>query len=180
MLQRMSLSLSSNKKNDGATQANSLKEVAEPPASASIQSSKSATPASTPGAFLEMGDVNVQFPENLLWKRRSLKLDAGGFLLLVPAQSGLITEKSAGLKKYHLSEFRQAAIPDMDAQEMPNSVVMNFARGSGLQFACEDRAGQSWLLQSMSTRDPNGDDKAFTNSFLGLQEAHQKWGASSV
>lgn len=98
--------------------------------------------------MVEMGDVNVQFPDNLLWKRRAMRLDSQGFLILTQSQAGKSTDKAAGVKKYHLSDFRTPAIPDMEAEELPNSVVLDFVDGSGLQFACEDRGGQVWVLQS--------------------------------
>ncbi|KAI9870008.1 MAG: hypothetical protein M1823_008878, partial [Watsoniomyces obsoletus] len=36
----------------------------------------------TPAIVADVGDVNVQFPDNLLWKRRNMRLDAQGFLML--------------------------------------------------------------------------------------------------
>src|SRR5205823_11071169 len=42
-----------------------------------------------PTIIAYMGDVNVQFPDNLLWKRRTMCLDSQGFLTLgPPAGSG--------------------------------------------------------------------------------------------
>ncbi|TDZ19031.1 hypothetical protein Cob_v008283 [Colletotrichum orbiculare MAFF 240422] len=97
-----------------------------------------------------MGDVNVQFPDNLLWKRRSLSLDSRGFIILnMVAGSAAAKDKataSAGVKRYHLSDFRAPYIPDVELQELPNSVVLDFVEGSGLQIACEDRAGQMSVL----------------------------------
>ncbi|KAK2015614.1 hypothetical protein LZ32DRAFT_671426 [Colletotrichum eremochloae] len=98
-----------------------------------------------------MGDVNVQFPDNLLWKRRSMCLDSQGFLILSTVAS-LTAPKNkqpsgAGVKRYHLSDFRMPYIPDMEIQELPNSICLDFVEGSGLQVACEDRAGQMNVLQ---------------------------------
>lgn len=107
-----------------------------------------------------MGDVNVQFPDNLLWKRRAMCLDSQGFLILSTVQgvtatttaaSVAGTEKQAGaIKRYHLSDFRQPYTPEMEVQELPNSVCLDFVDGSGLQIACEDRAGQLSVLHSKS------------------------------
>ncbi|PKS13327.1 hypothetical protein jhhlp_000098 [Lomentospora prolificans] len=98
-----------------------------------------------------MGDVNVQFPDNLLWKRRSLCLDSQGFLILSTAAATAAPmdkqPSGAGVKRYHLSEFRMPYPPEMEVQELPNSVVLDFVDGSGLQVACEDRAGQMHVLQ---------------------------------
>ncbi|KAK7416824.1 hypothetical protein QQZ08_011875 [Neonectria magnoliae] len=117
-------------------------------------------PATTgsPSIASFMGDVNVQFPDNLLWKRRNLCLDTQGYLVLsaLPGQSGRAAQ---GTKRYHMSEFRQPYVPDVEIQELPNSVVLDFIDGSGLQVACEDRAGQTSVLHT-------------------LQDAHRKYATS--
>lgn len=94
-----------------------------------------------------MGDVNVQFPENLLWKRRSMSLDPNGFLHLTPAQ-GAVSARERQSKKFHMSEFKSPYAPEIEVQELPNSVCLDFLTGSGLQFAFQDRAGQLNGLQS--------------------------------
>ncbi|KZL72586.1 GPI-anchored cell surface glycoprotein [Colletotrichum tofieldiae] len=100
-----------------------------------------------------MGDVNVQFPDNLLWKRRSMCLDSQGFLILsTVAASTAVKDKQptgAGVKRYHLSDLRMPYIPDMEIQELPNSICLDFVEGSGLQVACEDRAGQMNVLHTL-------------------------------
>ncbi|KAI0543262.1 hypothetical protein GGR58DRAFT_509968 [Xylaria digitata] len=97
-----------------------------------------------------MGDVNVQFPDNLLWKRRSMCLDAQGFLFLSTVQGGAKKGKeTTGTKRFHLGDFRRPYIPDVEVQELPNSVVLDFLEGSSLQIACGDRAGQQNVLRSM-------------------------------
>ncbi|KAG5972409.1 hypothetical protein E4U55_000830 [Claviceps digitariae] len=102
----------------------------------------------TPTIVSYMGDVNVQFPDNLLWKRRNMSLDSQGFLILsaLPVQSG---RSAQGTKRYHLGDFRTPYIPDVEVQELPNSVVLDFIEGSGLQVACEDRAEQLRVLQTL-------------------------------
>jgi hypothetical protein len=105
----------------------------------------------TPAIVSDMGDVNVQFPDNLLWKRRHMRLDAQGFLTLsAPPGAAGGRALTQGTKRYHLSEFRQPYVPDVEVQELPNSVVLDFIEGSGVQVACEDRAGQVHVLQSES------------------------------
>ncbi|WYZ39800.1 hypothetical protein EsH8_IV_000141 [Colletotrichum jinshuiense] len=97
-----------------------------------------------------MGDVNVQFPDNLLWKRRSMFLDSQGFLILSTVAASAITKNKqptgAGVKRYHLSDVRMPYIPDIEIQELPNSICLDFVEGSGLQIACEDRVGQMNVL----------------------------------
>lgn len=100
-----------------------------------------------------MGDVNVQFPDNLLWKRRTMCLDSAGYLVLSALQGHAPAAKDrvVGTKRYHMSDFRLPYIPDVEVQELPNSVVLDFVDGSGLQIACEDRAGQMSTLHSKLT-----------------------------
>lgn len=103
-----------------------------------------------------MGDVNVQFPDNLLWKRRSICLDNQGFLILSSVQgTAMLPSAAAGkdrhgalIKRYHMSDFKPPYAPDVELQELPNSVVLDIVNGSGLQIACEDRAGQMSILRS--------------------------------
>ena len=43
------------------------------------------------------------------------------------------------MKRFHLSEFRKPCTPDLDRQELPHSVLLDFADGeTTLQAACED------------------------------------------
>ncbi|KAK0674320.1 hypothetical protein QBC41DRAFT_53183 [Cercophora samala] len=122
-------------------------------ASRATTATPSASPAQ-PSIVAFMGDVNVQFPDNLLWKRRSICLDSQGFLIL-SAVSGTAMmptkNKAAGLlKRYHITDFKPPYTPDVELQELPNSVVLDFVEGSGLQVACEDRAGQMNILHILT------------------------------
>lgn len=139
MLHRISSSVSASKKSITHAISPTVREEGEPP------SSPAKFPEGEASTVLEMGDVNVQFPDNLLWKRRAMHLDSHGYLILTQSQTG--TDRNAGAKKYHLQEFTRPAIPDIDMEEMPNSVVLSFVKGSGLQFACADRQGQMWVLK---------------------------------
>jgi hypothetical protein len=122
-------------------------------ASQAPRSRGAASLAQEPSIVEFMGDVNVQFPDNLLWKRRSLSLDSQGFLLLSAVQGAGVGGATApsGVKRYHLSEFRAPYTPEIEVQELPNSVCLDFVEGSGLQIACEDRAGQMNVLKSKYT-----------------------------
>lgn len=77
-----------------------------------------------------------------------MSLDSQGFLILsaLPAQNG---RPAQGTKRYHLSEFRPPYIPDVEVQELPNSVVLDFIEGTGIQVACEDRTGQLRVLETL-------------------------------
>ncbi|CAG8950222.1 hypothetical protein HYFRA_00008460 [Hymenoscyphus fraxineus] len=148
MLRRMSSSLSSSRKALAAAVSPTVREDPEP---AFFGKDQPKSP-STPG--VNIGDVNVQFPDSLLWKRRSVLLDSNGFLVLSPAltASGSGKSKAVGAtRKFHLSEFRRPVIPDIEMQELPNSVLLDFIEGSGLQIACEDRAGQGQILEVLQS-----------------------------
>ena len=130
-----------------------------------------------------MGDVNVQFPDNLLWKRRTICLDSQGFLILSAVQGGSATvplsvqgkdrhHQAGAVKRYHMCDFKPPYTPEMEVQELPNSVVLDFVDGSGLQIACEDRAGQMNVLHGKRRLGLKCLQGLLTVSTV-LQEAHQ-------
>ncbi|ODM18025.1 hypothetical protein SI65_06813 [Aspergillus cristatus] len=96
---------------------------------------------------IDIGEVNVQFPDTLLWKRRFVRIDDKGYLVLTPANVDSTGRNMT--KKYHLTEFRTPCLPDEDCQELPNSIVLDFLDGSTLQCACESRQGQAFVLQTL-------------------------------
>lgn len=149
MLRRMSSSLSSGRKALAHAVSPTLREDPEP-AFGNAPPDPLSEPQTPPTPNVNIGDVNVQFPDSLLWKRRSMLLDSHGFLILSPAlaASGSGKNKAVGAtRRFHLSEFRPPVIPDIEMQELPNSVLLDFFEGSGLQIACEDRAGQGRVLE---------------------------------
>ncbi|KAH7552047.1 hypothetical protein BM1_08909 [Bipolaris maydis] len=101
---------------------------------------------------MHVGDLNVQFPDTLLWKRRWVEIDSMGNLVLSPSKHN---EKGI-VKRFHLSDFRAPYPPDQDRQELPNSVVLDFVDGRTLQCACETHTAQAQVLQI-------------------LREAHDAW-----
>ncbi|KAL6850649.1 hypothetical protein ACO1O0_007773 [Amphichorda felina] len=111
--------------------------------SASTPTAAPADNASSPSVVAHLGDVNVQFPDTLLWKRRNMSLDSQGFVVLSATQQ----QRAMGVKRYHLGDFRTPYVPDVEVQELPNSVVLDLVEGSAVQVACEDRAGQMNVLQ---------------------------------
>ena len=80
-------------------------------------------------------------------------LDSQGYLIISPALTahgnGRDKASTGATRRFHLSEFRTPTIPDVEMQELPNSVVLDFVEGGGLQIACEDRSGQGHVLHSM-------------------------------
>lgn len=95
---------------------------------------------------IDIGDLNVQFPDTLLWKRRWVEIDAQGFIVLRPLEMGA-GGKPGMVKKYHLSEFKEPFLPDMERQEMPWSVVCDFKDGRCLQFGTQSGGGQVGLVR---------------------------------
>ena len=95
---------------------------------------------------IEIGEVNVQFPETLLWKRRVMRIDENGYVVLTPGTNDATARNMT--KRYHLTEFRTPCLPDEDMQELPNSILLDFLDGNTLQCACESRQGQASALQS--------------------------------
>jgi hypothetical protein len=158
-MRRLSNSLGSNRKN--ITPSISPTVAEEDDTELAAQNARHATPprsnSGQPSITSYLGDVNVQFPDTLLWKRRTMCMDSQGFLILSTVQGmtaampGKENKHQVGaVKRYHLSDFRTPYIPEMEVQELPNSVVLDFVDGSGLQIACEDRAGQLNTLHSKS------------------------------
>ncbi|KAI2639811.1 hypothetical protein GGS26DRAFT_285717 [Hypomontagnella submonticulosa] len=147
-IRRLSNSLTGNRKNASPHISPTVaEEDADQLAAASMTD---VSLSSQPAVVAYMGDVNVQFPDNLLWKRRSMCLDAQGFLFLSAIQGVAMNGKDkTGIKRYHLSDFRTPYIPDVEVQELPNSVVLDLVEGSCLQIACEDRAGQLNVLHTL-------------------------------
>ena len=126
-----------------------LAEEDEPLSLSAHLNPRPATTTGTPQIVAYMGDVNVQFPDTLLWKRRNMGLDSQGFLILSALPGTAQTSKMGqNTKRYHMSQFRSPYTPDVEVQELPNSVVLDLIEGSGVQLACEDRAGQMRVLSS--------------------------------
>ncbi|OQE44928.1 hypothetical protein PENCOP_c002G08309 [Penicillium coprophilum] len=96
---------------------------------------------------IDIGEVNVQFPETLLWKRRVMRIDEEGYVVLTPGTNDATTRSMT--KRYHLTEFRTPCLPDEDMQELPNSILLDFLDGNTLQCACESRQGQASALQTL-------------------------------
>ena len=113
-----------------------------------------ASPAeSEPGDSLlhvvDIGDVNVQFPDTLLWKRRFMRIDDKGYLILTPSAVEKNTRNVS--RRFHLSDIRKPTLPDMDREEMKWSILLDFIDGSCLQCACESRYAQGQVLGSRLT-----------------------------
>ncbi|RDW94749.1 hypothetical protein BP5796_00512 [Coleophoma crateriformis] len=152
MLRRMSSTLSSGRKNITHSRSPTLREESETvPNDIDTRSVLSGNQSHTfmvhAPTLSDVGDVNVQFPDTLLWKRRAMGLDSQGFLVLAPALSTNKAGDKTTTRRFHLNEFKTPMIPDVEMQELPNSVVLDFLDGSALQIACEDRASQGRVLR---------------------------------
>ncbi|KAL8740709.1 MAG: hypothetical protein Q9190_006615, partial [Brigantiaea leucoxantha] len=95
---------------------------------------------------VEVGDVNIQFPDTLLWKRRHMQIDGQGNLVLSASKSD--NNSKVLTKRYPFTDFYAPYAPDHDRQELPNSVVFDFKDGgSTLQCACESTYSQAEVLR---------------------------------
>ncbi|KAL9106576.1 MAG: hypothetical protein Q9227_008422 [Pyrenula ochraceoflavens] len=100
-----------------------------------------------PSHVVDIGDVNVQFPDSLLWKHRFMRIDDQGYLILTPSTMESNTRSVS--RRFHLSEFKRPTIPDLERQELPHSILLDFHDGSYLQCACESRYAQMQALTSL-------------------------------
>ena len=160
-MRRLSNSLGTSRKTAGPSISPTVTEenAAEVEAASRGSTATGSASHSQPSIVAFMGDVNVQFPDNLLWKRRSICLDSQGFLILSAVQGSAMMPPAAPgkdrhgamVKRYHMTDFKPPYAPDVELQELPNSVVLDLVDGSGLQIACEDRAGQMSILRSTLT-----------------------------
>lgn len=96
---------------------------------------------------VDIGDVNVQFPESLLWKRRFIRIDDQGFLIFSPPAS---ESNARGVsRKFHLGDFRMPVLPRESEEEMKWSIVLDFVgREGGIVCACESAGERRGVLQS--------------------------------
>ncbi|KAL5002172.1 hypothetical protein BDV10DRAFT_131438 [Aspergillus recurvatus] len=140
LLRRMSSLTSPSRRSTVSSRSATLKEDSMP----SVEGSKKTVELP---AAVDIGEVNVQFPDTLLWKRRFIRIDSQGFLVLTP---GNVDSSNRNMvKRYHLTEFRTPCIPDEERQELSNSILLDFLDGSTLQCACESRQGQAFVLQTL-------------------------------
>lgn len=98
---------------------------------------------------VDIGDVNVQFPESFLWKRRFMRIDDQGFLIFSPpATDGSVKTIN---RKYHLGDFKRPDLPDLEREEMAWSIILDMQDGRCIQCACESKQSQQQVLQSKSS-----------------------------
>jgi hypothetical protein len=97
---------------------------------------------------VDIGDVNIQFPDTLLWKRRFMRIDDQGFLVLTPPTKETMERNRGISRRFHLSEFKKPTLPDPEREELPWSILLDFEDGTCLQCACESRYAQTQVLRS--------------------------------
>ncbi|EPS32509.1 hypothetical protein PDE_07469 [Penicillium oxalicum 114-2] len=147
LMRRVSSITSTSRRNIIGALSSPVKEehaAVSPPEETVISASSSRQTLSEP---IDIGEVNVQFPGTLLWKRRFMRIDGDGYVVFTPGTHD--TSARNMVKRYHLSEVRAPCLPDEDMQELPNSILLDFLDGSSLQCACESRQGQAWTLQTL-------------------------------
>lgn len=95
--------------------------------------------------IVDIGDVNVQFPESLLWKRRFIRIDDQGYIIFSPPMTDANMRSIS--RKYHLSDFKRPSLPDVEREEIAWSIVLDLEDGRCVQCACESRSAQQQVLQ---------------------------------
>jgi hypothetical protein len=125
-------------------------EVGQPPDSIAERSGE-VTPegssiAESHSHVVDIGDVNIQFPDTLLWKRRFMRIDDQGFIILTPPT--MEANKRGVSRRFHLSDIKKPSLPAPEREELPWSIVLDFEDGSCLQVACESRYAQGQVLRS--------------------------------
>ena len=92
-----------------------------------------------------IGDVNVQFPDSGLWKRRGMEIDDAGNILFITSRHRF---ELGSTKRFHLSDFDNFHVPTVDDQELAHSVILtlNNKAGSAILCSCEDGMAQQQLL----------------------------------
>lgn len=95
---------------------------------------------------VDIGDVNIQFPDTLLWKRRFMRIDDQGFLILTPPM--MEANKRGISRRFHLSDIKKPSLPSLEREELPWSIVLDFEDGTCLQVACESGYAQGQVLRS--------------------------------
>jgi hypothetical protein len=126
--------------------------VSQPPESIAERSGESSpgnsSMAESYAHVVDIGDVNIQFPDTLLWKRRFMRIDDQGFLILTPPT--MEVNKRGVSRRFHLSDIKKPCLPPLEREELPWSIVLDFEDGSCLQCACESRYAQGQVLRSRS------------------------------
>ncbi|KAI2732492.1 hypothetical protein CBS147332_1631 [Penicillium roqueforti] len=147
LIRRMSSITSNSRRSIIGALSSPVKEEEYVPTLTNGSSKASESTSSRTSDAIEIGEVNVQFPETLLWKRRVMRIDEEGYVVLTPGTNDATTRNMT--KRYHLTEFRTPCLPDEDMQELPNSILLDFLDGNTLQCACESRQGQASALQTL-------------------------------
>ncbi|KAF2486386.1 hypothetical protein BDY17DRAFT_291404 [Neohortaea acidophila] len=129
--------------NIGGKRRSAMQQVPEGGSNAAV--SNSATPITTAGGNIlpavSVGDLNIQFPDSLLWKRRTVLIDEHGQIKFTLSSSSPNSRPGTalGTRSFPLTAFKAPFVPDTDRMELPNSIMLDFVReATTLQLACED------------------------------------------
>ncbi|EME85659.1 uncharacterized protein MYCFIDRAFT_213945 [Pseudocercospora fijiensis CIRAD86] len=125
-------------------------EATSPLKASPVQRESLATEKSDTPPAVVVGDLNVQLPDSLLWKRRIVTIDDAGYLQFAIA-SAMEIHKGIAQKKFSLSSFTMPYAPDLDRQELDHSIVLEFQDGAAVQVACEDAMTQRQVLSVLKT-----------------------------
>ena len=153
LMKRMSNLAAGPRRNLMAAFSPSVKEEVHPNQNTERKHSDARTESSlgdSPAHVVDIGDVNVQFPDTLLWRRRFMRINDQGYLILTPPIRETIDKTKGISRRFHLSEFKKPTLPDPEREELPYSILMDLEDGTSLQCACESRYTQTQVLRSKS------------------------------
>jgi hypothetical protein len=54
-------------------------------------------------------------------------------------------------RRFSLADFKVPSVPDLEIQELPHSVLLEFPDGTSLQLACEDAMTQRQVLHLLKS-----------------------------
>ncbi|KAF2838195.1 hypothetical protein M501DRAFT_993055 [Patellaria atrata CBS 101060] len=94
-----------------------------------------------------LGELNVQFPDALLWKYRTVEIDTQGNIVFTPSTHS--HEYPRVPKRFPLQDFRAPYCPDQDSAELPHSVILDFWEGGAIHCAAKDRRGQENVFEEL-------------------------------
>lgn len=122
-----------------------------------------------------VGDMNIQFPGTMLWKRRWVEIDhAGNMLFTTTRPENGRSIRRGFVTKFHLKELMRPYVPEVDRQEMPHCVLFDLPDGAKLSCSSEDSMAQRQLLSRECFNHACREDLMLINMAV-LSTYHQAW-----
>ena len=123
-----------------------VREESEPSNFNDSPSLASPFPPPPTSTLVHLGVLNWQLIGSVVWRYRLTDIDSQGFLILTSDEG---VKDKQGPKRFHFSQFREPKVPDIDMQEMANSVIMDFVTGGCIQVAVNHKDELPGLLKGL-------------------------------